>query len=136
MSIRTYQELLSIDTFHDRLEYLMLRGAVGSETFGGLRHINQQFYASSSWKSVRDYVIARDRGWDLAYPHRVVQGTIFVHHMNPITESTLMHDIDLALDPMYLITVSFKTHQIIHFSYNIPEDIEPIERSPGDTRLW
>ena len=65
MSIKTYSELITIPTFEERYEYLRLNGRVGEETFGFDRYLNQVFYKSKEWRSIRDYVIARDNGCDL-----------------------------------------------------------------------
>ena len=63
--IKTYTELSKLYTFEDRFRYLKLGGAVGKETFGYDRIFNQEFYRSREWKSIRDFVITRDRGCDL-----------------------------------------------------------------------
>ena len=42
--IRTYSELITLPTFEDRYRYLQLNGAVGEDTFGFDRYINQHFY--------------------------------------------------------------------------------------------
>ena len=60
MIIRTYSELRRLTTFEERFEYLRLRGEVGKDTFGFDRYLNQIFYKSPEWKSVRDFVIVRD----------------------------------------------------------------------------
>ena len=65
MMIRTYSELSMLPTFEERFQYLQLKGAVGEETFGFDRFINQQFYRSPEWKRIRDIVILRDNGCDL-----------------------------------------------------------------------
>ena len=85
MIIRTYTELISLPTFEDRFEYLRLKGRVGEETFGFDRYLNQAFYKSEEWKSVRDQVILRDNGCDLAMEGREIREKILIHHMNPIT---------------------------------------------------
>ena len=61
-NIRTYSELSKLKTFRERYEYLKLDGAVGEETFGFDRYINQMFYKSEEWKRIRNYVITRDNG--------------------------------------------------------------------------
>lgn len=135
--MRSYNELISFDTFEDRLRYLMLNKQVASETFGGLRGINQQFYNSYEWLSVRAYVISRDNACDLGVPGCTIQNGIYVHHMNPITPMVLRRQPELALDHRYLITTSFDTHQLIHFG--IPDLVElerNTERVPHDTLLW
>ena len=58
--IRTYSELARLPTFEERYQYLRLSGAVGKETFGFDRYLNQVFYRSPEWKAVRDQVIIRD----------------------------------------------------------------------------
>lgn len=63
--IRTYKELSQLKTFRERYEYLRLNGKVGEETFGFDRYLNQVFYKSEEWKSIRDFVIVRDNGCDL-----------------------------------------------------------------------
>ena len=56
--MRTYTELIQIQTFEDRIKYLMTHSQVGGETFGCQRYLNQKFYrADREWKRIRDYVI-------------------------------------------------------------------------------
>ena len=64
-NIRTYSELITLPTFKERYEYLRLGGRVGEDTFGFDRYLNQAFYKSEEWRSIRDYVITRDNGCDL-----------------------------------------------------------------------
>lgn len=68
--IRTYSELIKLKTFKDRFEYLKLDGIVGEETFGFDRYMNQIFYKSREWTSVRRAVIIRDNGCDLGRVYR------------------------------------------------------------------
>lgn len=136
MSIRRYSELSKIQTFEDRFEYLRLNGAVGTDTFGFERYLNQFFYRSSRWKKVRDLVIVRDNGCDLGFVGRDIYGKIFIHHMNPITKKDLEEESDILLNPEFLITVSFETHNAIHYGdiSLLPRD--PIERKKNDTCPW
>ena len=85
MSIRTYSELILLPTFEERFKYLQLNGRVGDDTFGFDRYINQKFYRSAEWKRIRDYIIIRDNGCDLAVDGYEIHGQILIHHMNPIT---------------------------------------------------
>lgn len=62
MMIRSYSELIEMDSFEDRFEYLRIRGRVGEETFGFERYLNQKFYTSFEWRKARETVIARDPG--------------------------------------------------------------------------
>ena len=82
--IRTYSDLSRLNTFEDRYQYLKLNGSIGEETFGFDRFINQNFYKSPEWKTVRDFVIVRDNGCDLGVEGYEIRGKIFIHHMNPI----------------------------------------------------
>lgn len=41
--IKTYTELIRMQTFQERFEYLKLDGSVGTETFGFDRYLNQIF---------------------------------------------------------------------------------------------
>ena len=84
MSIKTYSELITFPTFKERYKYLRIGGVVGQETFGFDRYLNQLFYKSPEWLSVRDQVIFRDSGCDLGIPGREIYSKILVHHMNPI----------------------------------------------------
>ena len=63
--IRCYTDLIQLKTFKERYEYLRLAGAVGQDTFGFDRYLNQKFYHSPEWKRIRRDVIIRDNGCDL-----------------------------------------------------------------------
>src|SRR4249920_613952 len=91
MITRSYRELRRIEGFEERFRYLMLSGQVGVRTFGFDRYLNQQFYTSREWHSVRDYVIVRDNGCDLGVEGRDIHSRILIHHMNPIDPEHLVH---------------------------------------------
>lgn len=134
--ILTYSTMMEFDTYEERLSYLSLVGVVGAETFGGARFLNQSFYKSNDWRTVRDTVIDRDMGFDLALRDYVIFGKVYVHHMNPITRKAVSRDRELLLNPEFLITCSFETHQAIHFGYRNNPRKEETQRRPGDTTLW
>lgn len=137
MSIKTYSELITLPTFIDRYRYLKLEGQVGKETFGFDRWLNQNFYHSDDeWRSVRDRVIIRDNGCDLAIPEREIRTKIFVHHMNPITKEDIIRRSKYLLDPEYLICMTKRTHDAIHYGNEdlLIEDL--IERKMYDTCPW
>lgn len=134
--MRTYSHLLQLSTFEDRLNYLRIGGEVGSSTFGSDRFVNQDFYHSREWKKVRDFVITRDLGLDLAIADREIVGNIYVHHMNPITLDSFEDSKNLLLDPEYLICCSFDTHQTIHYGFAPRTPLKPITRYPNDTCPW
>lgn len=133
---RTYSELLGIARFEDRFEYLRITGRVGAETFGSERYLNQRFYNSYDWKQIRDFVIVRDNGCDLAFPGREIFTTMYVHHINPLTPNDVKNHTSALFDPENLITVTHETHNAIHYGNinNLVQDF--VERRPGDTKAW
>lgn len=136
MNIRTYTELMKLETFEERFRYLKLIAKVGDETFGFDRYLNQQFYHSQEWKSIRNEIIIRDNACDLGIPGREMHKGIIIHHMNPITKDDLIHQSDFLLNPDYLICVSKKTHSAIHYGDENLLLGGIIERSKNDTCPW
>ena len=135
-NIRTYSELIQLPTFEDRFEYLRLDGIVGRDTFGFDRYLNQQFYRSGEWKRIRNQVIVRDNGCDLGIDEYEIHGRILIHHMNPISIEDLQYMSDLLMNPEYLICVSHRTHNAIHYGDESLIVTAPIERSQNDTCPW
>lgn len=136
MKIRKYSELRRIDTFEERFEYLSLRGEVGQATFGFERYLNQRFYTSKEWRTVRHEVIARDLGNDLAIEDHAIHDRIIIHHMNPMLPIDIVEANGDILNPEFLITTSHRTHNAIHYG-DASLLVKPlVERRPGDTRLW
>lgn len=136
MSIKTYTELSLLPTFEERYRYLRLSGAVGRETFGFDRYLNQVFYRSQRWKRVRDAVIIRDNGCDLGVEGHEIYGKIIIHHMNPITLEDIERESDNLLDPEFLICTIHNTHNAIHYGDENLLITAPIERRKNDTCPW
>ena len=134
--IRNYSELITLRTFKERFEYLKLDGIVGEETFGFDRYMNQIFYKSREWTSVRRAVIIRDNGCDLGVEGYEIHGKILIHHMNPINLSDIVHKTDELLNPDYLITTVLSTHNAIHYGDASLLPALPIERRANDTCPW
>ena len=134
--IRTYSELSKLTTFKDRYNYLRLDGFVGEETFGFDRYLNQLFYTSQKWRSIRDFVIIRDNGCDLGVEGYEIYGKIIIHHMNPITVSDIINETEYLLDPEFLISTIHNTHNAIHYGDEKLLSTGPIERKPNDTCPW
>lgn len=134
--IRTYKELSRLQTFEERFDYLKLSGSIGTETFGFDRYINQMFYRSKEWKSIRNHVIVRDNGCDLGIEGREIQKGIIVHHINPIKIDDIVSATEFLMNPDYLICTSLKTHNAIHYGDSNLLDKDPVIRRPGDTKLW
>jgi hypothetical protein len=134
--LRTYSELKHIRSFEDRYEYLRLSSAVGTSTFGFDRYLNQLFYTSTQWRLVRQFVIARDFGFDLGAEDHPISGRVIIHHMNPLTLEDVANDSESNLDPEFLITTSHGTHNAIHYGDASLLPSTYVERRPGDTLLW
>lgn len=134
--IRTYSELIRLNDFEKRYEYLKLRGNVGDSTFGFDRYLNQRFYTSRQWRQVREKVIARDEGLDLSMAGYEIYDKIIIHHMNPMTSEAVEHGDSDILDPEFLITTTHKTHNAIHYGDASLLARPLVERRYGDTKLW
>ena len=136
MMVRTYSELRRLASFQDRYDYLRLNGAVGQDTFGFDRYLNQRFYRSTEWKHIRHEVIARDMGCDLGVEGHEINDRVYVHHMNPLTKKQVLAADENMFDLEYLISCTLNTHNAIH--YGDPNSLVrlPPERRPGDTTLW
>lgn len=135
-NIRTYSELITLPTFKERYEYLRLGGRVGEDTFGFDRYLNQAFYKSEEWRSIRDHVITRDNGCDLGMEGHEIFGRILIHHMNPIRKEDIINRSDILLNPEYLICTIKNTHDAIHYGDESLLVIAPIERRKNDTCPW
>ena len=136
MSIRTYAELITIPTFEERFEYLQLKGSVGKDTFGYDRYLNQVLYSSPEWKRLRNQIIIRDGGCDLACDGYDIYDKVLIHHLNPITVEDVLARSRKVFDPDNLVCVSHNTHNAIHYG-----DVDllvagPIIRTKNDTCPW
>lgn len=136
MIIKTYSELIKLKTFEERYEYLKLGGIVGKETFGFDRYLNQTFYKTDEWLSIRDHVIVRDNGCDLGIEGREIHSRILVHHMNPITKEDILSRSEYLLNPEYLICTIKSTHDAIHYGDESLLITMPVERRKNDTCPW
>lgn len=136
MKIRCYEELSKLKTFDERYEYLRLGGLVGADTFGFDRYLNQALYKSKEWRKVRDIVILRDKGCDLGIEGYEINKGAIIHHMNPLTEEDLIERNEDIFNPQYLITVSLRTHNAIHYGEDYVKMDSPVERRPNDTVPW
>ena len=134
--IRRYRDLHGLTNIIDRFEYLKLGGSVGESTFGFDRYLNQVFYKSPEWRAARRAVILRDNGCDLGVDGYPVGKGLVVHHMNPITLNDILDRRDELFDPEFLICVSDRTHNAIHYgdARLLPKD--PVARHLGDTCPW
>ena len=138
MIIRTYTELIQLPTFEERYNYLRLGGRIGEDTFGFDRYLNQLFYKSDEWRSIRDYVIVRDNGCDLGIEGRDIPDgiPILIHHMNPIAVRDILDRSEYLLNPEYLICTVKRTHDAIHYGSELSLLTIPPERTQFDTCPW
>lgn len=133
--LKSYSELITFQSFDERLDYLRMNGTIGEDTFGFDRVFNQKFYASYEWKRARNSAIARDLGCDMGLNDFPIIGKVLVHHINPITIKDLEESAYKLFDINNLITVSQNTHNLIHYGINRQDDIwNPREK--GDTCPW
>lgn len=134
---KSYSELIKIDSFEERFKYLSLVGIVGETTFGGHRYLNQILYQTDKWKKdTRREVILRDNGCDLSHEDYPIQGSIYIHHINPITIDDILEERPCVFDLENLISTSFRTHNGIHYG---TEELLPkgfVERKKNDTCPW
>lgn len=137
MSIKTYSELITLPTFEERYRYLRMGGAVGKETFGFDRYLNQKFYSSAEWKRFRRDIIIRDMGCDLGIEDRPIQGIIILHHLNAIDPKDILDkNVRVLLNPENVICVSHNTHNAIHYGDDSLLFTDPIVRTKNDTCPW
>lgn len=133
---KTYSELMTLQSYLDRFEYLKLSGVVADPTFGGHRYLNQILYQTNEWKAARKEVILRDNGCDLGHEDYPICGKIYIHHMNPISIDDILNRRPCVFDLNNLVSVSFNTHNAIHYGSKDILIMEPITRTKNDTTLW
>lgn len=133
---RSYSELILIQDYLERFEYLKLDGRVGKETFGYERYLNQTLYRSDEWKRFRRDIILRDNGCDLASEGFEIYGKIIVHHINPITIDDVVRRSTKVFDPENVICCNMNTHNAIHYGDSGLLLTGPIIRTKYDTCPW
>ena len=134
--MKNYEEVIVLHSFIERYRYLKLQGVVGKTTFGFERYLNQRLYTSDEWRQVRNKVIVRDKACDLACEGYEIHGAALIHHMNPITQDDVLEHSGFLINPEYLITVAYMTHQAIHYGNYELINYDPVVRTAGDTKLW
>lgn len=115
----------------------MVKGCVGDITFGGKRQLNQILYKTDEWKRTRQNIIIRDNGCNLAHEDYPIFGSVYIHHINPITIEDILERRPSVFDPENLISTSFETHNLIHYgNENGLAPYKVVERMPNDTIPW
>lgn len=145
---KSYNGVILIPTFQERLEYLRCHGNVGKETFGVNRWLNQELYHSEEWLNFRREIILRDECCDLAHTDFPLDGyydkdkdkvinvhRITVHHINIITAEDLVNNARKIFDPDNVITTCGNTHREIHYGFSRGVPVL-VERTPNDTCPW
>lgn len=138
MTNLSYSDVIQIPTFDSRFKMLMRNARIGDMTFNGSRFLNQEFYRSKQWRDLRDAVIVRDNSCDLAHQDYQIseRSLIRIHHINPLSVDDFRNgNLDSLLDMRNLITVSFATHNALHYGKKSPY-YEVKERRPYDTCPW
>ena len=140
--MKSYSEMIKLETYQERLDYLYIGDMVSHVTFGSKRYLNQRFYLSELWKKTRDNVIIRDYGRDLGIEGLdIPKNRILIHHINPITIDDVLDLNPCLTDPENLICVTNTTHNMIHYGLYKNSTIGGsliygADRKPNDTCPW
>ena len=134
--IKTYSEAMQFETFEERFNYLKLGDKRHQDESGYFRYLTQQFYRSKEWHEIRNHVILRDNGCDLAIEDYPIGGRVYIHHLKILTPEDFLDRTIYLTDPEYMITCSKNTHELIHFGGESDKPYDFIERREGDTLLW
>lgn len=132
--MKTYNELLTIDNFHERLQYLRLGNTVGLLNKQVDAYFAHEFYRSPEWKKVRTQVLVRDNFCDLAIPGLMIDKNHLVHHIEPLTWDDLSSgNYDKMFGLQNLVTCCVHTHNMIHYGH---KELTLVERKPDDHIPW
>lgn len=134
--MKTYNEMITLPTFEERLKYLQTNGIVGHDTFGAYRWMCQELYHGTMWKRLRDKIIVRDEAFDLAIDGLEIRSKIIIHHIEPITIIDIKNKTQKLLDPNNLVCVSVLTHNNIHYGNDTIDTMLDCVRKPNDTSPW
>ena len=137
MQNKCYSELIELLSFEDRLAYLQEGQSVSDITLGGHRWLCQEFYRSKEWKNLRNKIIARDLGRDLAVDGYDIFGKVIIHHIVPLRIEDYLNRSSRLTDPENLITTTPMTHNAIHYGNSeYLTQVMPAIRTPNDTSPW
>lgn len=132
--MKTYDELMTFDTYYERLLYLRVRGKPGVDNADVDRFFAETFYRSAQWKRVRRDILIRDHFCDLAVDGLTISTGAIVHHINPLTMSDILEsNYEKLFAHHNLITTSLQTHNQIHYGGDI---LLPVERHLNDHIPW
>ena len=95
---KCYSELIGLLSFEERLSYLQEGQCVSDITLGGHRWLCQEFYRSKEWKHLRDKIIARDLGRDLAVEGYDIFGEVIIHHISPLRIEDYLNRFDFLYE--------------------------------------
>lgn len=131
--MKSYHELMQLQSWEERLEYLKLYDSVDLHGAWG-----RQFHLKDRkrWEALRTKIIRRDCGCDMAVPGVEIprDEVAIVHHINPVTQALYDADDPILYDPDNLILVCGTTHNYIHYNSEPPTPV--VERKPGDNCPW
>lgn len=134
--IKTWDEMVKLPSFEERVDYLRTYSTVGKETFGYERWLNQKFYHSSEYRRLRESVVRRQNGFDLGVEGYPLPDIFILHHMNPIAIDDIVNGGEFAWGIQYLVCVSPETHRAIHYQTNNGKLPLVGARKPYDTCPW
>lgn len=138
---KCYNTLMQLQSIQERYAYLRIGGRVGKETFGIERYLNQIFYHSREYDSLRQECLIRDSDGDnileLACPGFPINGRVYLHHIVPITLYDITNKTDLLLDPDNVVCCSKMMHDAIHYGDDrYVQSLLYSPRRPNDTSPW
>jgi len=132
--MKSYRDLLEIETHYERLQYLRLRGKPGVDNADVDRFFAESFYRSGQWKKIRRDILLRDDFCDLGISGLKIPVGAIVHHINALTMDDIINANHSKLfDYDNLITASLLSHNQIHYG---GETVLPTERYRNDTIPW
>lgn len=132
--MKSYHELIQLDTYYERLQYLKVRGKAGVNNADVDRFFAEAFYRSAQWKKVRRDVLLRDHFCDLGISMLNIPCGAIIHHINILTMDDIVNgNNDKLFGYDNLITTSLLTHNQIHYGI---ETMIPEERHRDDHILW
>ena len=137
--MRSYSELILLPTLEERYEYLRTGDGMPEYDEIVMREYEiyrKAFYTSDLWRRTRREIILRDDGNELGVYGYPINGHIAVHHLNPISIDDIRNGSYRLTDPENLISASDIVHKAIHYGDKTLIPAPPIERKPGDTKLW
>lgn len=133
----TYHQIIQATSFEERFKLLYEEAHLDFRDWGMQRGLNQAFYHSDEWRSLRNSIIIRDGGCNLAHPDYAISKRFLIHHIMPLTIEDIQNgNMTKLLDPENLILTNDYVHNAIHYGDGTCPYTEIVVRTPYDTCPW